>query len=709
MADQSHGSTRASLQRSQHSRDQATLANLLYSKGVPTELTRERATQVIDKLGLHTVQQALASKNSWQKLKAEANRPNIAFRMILPHELTQHIGEQATSKFGINIAKDKKHKNKASKPTTKPISTDPDSLELFPGDFVTADNKDPVPIISLEAVVADAKGIALCTPTQAMPYIQAGRSIPSEALALALTEIPEDLPSNVKVQKSLIPAKYKGTDEPILLYGGLHQLGDIAVTRAEATVMPNPDVVNTTVLRIQTYRDLWQGDWQQFSKAPIREIVQWLPALRCCRDESCAQLPTCQYTHPAVDEEFTQVIFDLWARSFTSAVGKRSSPENSDSFAVFIRVPSSAVTSILEQQPRGVFIEPRAADTKGPDPQFKIIWLPGATYDTATHQLKLCPKGLCLMRLKQRFGIRVATKDEEASFRHLRPGVTYENVDVKTVYRLYPLPHGTQRCAIVQLLREWGWSARPLQPGRGDASHMAWQVGASTPPSKSVMPGFKTDILITEVRGTRQESTTPNILATRRTQEHIRRGTQHTKNTTDPWQDPNHDPWQHFKTTTSGPSNPHTAPPSKRYDELAKDIQAEVTKTLKQEVAAIQEQTTSSQQEARFCALETGVAELKAQNNQFSHWFAEMGQKYNELHGSVGELKQCSNQQQQTMQALRQDMSNQQTQLQDAMKATFAGLKDDLSSDIKSRFDDCATLLGNSAKRPKHEGANMEH
>lgn len=81
---------------------------------------------------------------------------------------------------------------------------------------------------------------------------------------------------------------------------------------------------------------------------------------------------------------------DIWARGFHAADGKRVGPSEAFSFAAFLRVPSSTVKTLLTRQPKGVFLEPRLELRQGPDPAYKVIWLPGRT----SHPLKTFLKAI---------------------------------------------------------------------------------------------------------------------------------------------------------------------------------------------------------------------------------------------------------------------------------------------------------------------------
>ena len=692
---------RASGPGGSHSETVNALADLLHSKGVPGPAARERAQQALDKLGHQPVLAALGSKNPWNRLKAEANRPNIMFRLVTPTELSQHIRERGESQFGASIKKDKKLPKKPARPgPLPPHQLDVSQLVLFDDQFV--DEHDlPVKQIDFAAVVAEGRGVAICTSLMAAPYIQDGRHISTDGLALALVDLPDaETCAKACISKTPIPAKYKGTDEPVLFFGGLYQLGDSEVTRKQASNMPTPEVVSTAVLRIQAFQDVYQADWMQFIQAPIKELIAMVPALQLCREDVCSKgaIAACLKTHPAVDENFDQVILDIWARTYTTADGKKTSQHEALSFAAFLRVPSSALNSILQQQPAGIFFEPRCSATKGPDPQFKIVWLPGHDYSAALHQAKICPKSICIMRVRQRYGVRVLARDEEAAFKALRPGVPFLSVNVSTIYQLYPIPHGTQRQAIAQLLAGWGWHARPLQPGKGSAESMSWLVGAAGPPPNLVLPGFQVDILITETRNHDREVQKPTILATRKTQNHMRKEQKEASNSSDPWSDPQQDPWGQFRSSASSSQNTGPALPVKhgqqKFDELAAELKKDMHKKLEADLQAIsQVPAPSAAYEQRFLTLESGLTELRSQNTQFSNWFQEMGSQQQNLTATVNEVVTKVQEQQGAIQSLHTDLQGTQGQIQSAVRLSMQEAQNELAGAFERRFDTLESLL----------------
>ena len=114
----------------------------------------------------------------------------------------------------------------------------------------------------------------------------------------------------------------------------------------------------------------------------------------------------------------------------------------------------------------GVYLEPRAGGTKATDSDFAVVWLTEASRDVALPFLKLATHGFSLIRMKARFGIRVLSKHGEAAYKEVRPGNSFIKINVQ---KTHPLPHRLQRQQVIQLLKEWQWTAKPLEPLRGTA------------------------------------------------------------------------------------------------------------------------------------------------------------------------------------------------------------------------------------------------
>ena len=274
------------------------LASLLTSKGVPADLAKDRACQAIDRLGFHFIKNALQMKNAWATIKGEASKPQNMFRLVYPLELSQHQRLGTNNRMGPPT-KDKKRKKPDAR-NGPPLKADPSTLELLPNVFVDDDGNSS-PILDFDAVVAESVGVALCSPEQAAYYMHSHCSISTSALALAIAEYPEEeVAKTAGITKTYIPAKHKHTGEPLLLVGGLLQIGDGKVRRKPMTQITDLEVVHTTVLKVQVFRDSIDH-WQSFIRAPVKTgqghhwLFSWPSALqgRCMQQRGIGYLSFC--------------------------------------------------------------------------------------------------------------------------------------------------------------------------------------------------------------------------------------------------------------------------------------------------------------------------------------------------------------------------------------------------------------------------------
>jgi hypothetical protein len=207
------------------------LAALLASKGVPSTTAPARATAAIQKLGLQAVQQALQQTNAWQSLKALTTKPGAHFQFVLKTELNEYIEQKASTKHGAQISSKKKEKKFDKKQGTSSWNLDSRQLAINPQHFVDREG-DCVPQLTLDEVVADARGTALCTVAEAQPYMQEVKNISADALALPITaEIPVDAHGQANITTLRFPATFLPTKDPLLIHGCLLQLGDMEVQR----------------------------------------------------------------------------------------------------------------------------------------------------------------------------------------------------------------------------------------------------------------------------------------------------------------------------------------------------------------------------------------------------------------------------------------------------------------------------------------------
>ena len=316
------------------------------------------------------------------------------FRWILAEELQAHVERQAQQRFGTQVPKAKSKKAKpARRQLQAPLHVDPLQLRLAPGTF-SASSGTPLGQLAFHEVQAQATGICFCTTAQAAPFVTQARSLSVDPLALVTTaEIAADQVGTARVKSIRYPAVFAPTEEAVLVAGSLLQLGDDDVQLVSAGIA-ELDRIDTVVCRLNLYRDESPLAWDKVAEAPVRTLLQQIPALQVCKDPTCSQ--ACGAFHAAVDEVVEHLFLDIWARQWCRAAGAKVKALEAEVFQAYVRVPASSVTHLLKLSQKGLYFEPRAPDGTGPHPAWSVVWLPGASLATAQHALRTTEKAGCL-------------------------------------------------------------------------------------------------------------------------------------------------------------------------------------------------------------------------------------------------------------------------------------------------------------------------
>ena len=679
------------------------LANLLCEKGVPHEQSEQRAKAVIAKIGHAMIAHALRSSTPWQILKTAANSPNTRIRLVHPDEQKQFIEKKAADKTGAKIQKKQKH-FRTREQHEGHLTLDP-SLLTISEDHLQDENGNPVPVVSFHELVVGGRGIALSDCRTAKPFIDNPKKITEDAMAVILVDLP---PTEIAEQAGILalryPAVYTGTKEHILVCGGILNVGDNEVSRNFGSMVPQPEVLNTAVLKITVCREHLQISWTEFAKTPIKAILAMLPTLMLCPGKNCGA--ECLKSHQTVGEQFDSILLEIWSRAFSLSQGGKTLPEAADTFTVFARIPSSVLDQAVTHMVPGIFVEPRQDGTSGAHPNYRVVWLPKCSFEDAMHQRKTCTFALSLVRQKDRFGLRVLKKDEGKAWSVVRPGEVFTDIPVNEVYDLGPFPHGTTRTAIIEMLQGWGWKARPLQPGRGNRSHVTWRIGASTPPPSLVLQSGDMDIIATPLKQEIKPQKTDMTFATWKTQAHIKKGKARAEanQTTDPWE-AGGDPWANYKTSAAS-SNVQK---ERTYigdmtNVLEKSIEAQVKRHYAELKEDLDQHMPQADLDHEQAALASAVQELKAKNEQYEQWFKEASHRFQQVEQHSQETQNAIQAQQQELQTLRGEMqqtaATQGAQIQQALGQVKRDIVAELQEANSKHF---AQLEAMMAKKTRQE------
>ena len=616
------------------------LRDLLKSKGVDDSHTEERALAAVQKIGLSKLQEALKAKHPWQALKGLGNAPKVNFLWVKPDELERQIRARASSKFQIGKSN---RKQQTTKPRAQQVPLDPELLDLMPDTFMTQDGN-PILPIPMTMVGKDRAGLAFGTVAEVIPFLKEGASLTLDALAvLTVAPVPVESHGLLPVTNIRYPALYKPTQEPILIDGSLIQLGDISVVRHRAGDPLALDAIPTGTVKLSIFRDEWPDSWEEFTAHPMKLVTQRFQKLVLCRGLRCGG--TCEKFHPPVDTDIDSVILDLWSRSWQSIRGKKCSPKESDQFQVLLRVPKFCVNQLQGLSgSNGLYIEPRRDDGRGPAEDSMMIWLQSGTLEDALHKSRTVERVLAIGRFGLKYGIRVLHKDAESTHAKLNPEEPFHDFQVQLIHELRPLPHGTQKAGVIQLLKKWQWKARPLQPHHSDTQGMGWLVGSADPPPAQLLHASHGDVTVVLHKKVSAQPVGPKVLTTLKTRSHMKQMTQPEVTSTatgssstgappglpDPWANWK-DPWSSTRPVMADPGDVTML---SRADQLEERVVTQLQQHLKENPPA-----ADSASEARFQRLEVDITELRQQQSKFENWFQDAAAASSNMQNQIGELR----------------------------------------------------------------------
>lgn len=506
------------------------IQELLTQHGVTPEESSNRCSMIFGKIGRPSLLKVVRSNRPWAELKALANSQSPKLQLVLPSELEEVIKNRVKQgkPFG-----DKKVRSDSKKEDAKILLT-PDDVSIPMGMFKQGQNE-LIGQIPLTAIGAEAVGVVVANSHQAQPYLKLAR--PVSKFGLGLLVLDHDAASVQSVGSVLrFPARCEITSEPIIVTARLVQLGNTEVSRHVPSQPLKIEENATEVIRIIVYQDEFPHDWGLFVQQPVKQILQSQPLL---------SLPT----------NDSQGVVDVWDRQFLGTKYDKQPPQKASLFMVTVRLMGVDVRVLMQSSGNsGIYFEPRTADGRHPDGNYRVIWLSKTEKATALSAQQTTTSWSCLVRAGNRYGIR-ATWDHAADVhaKH-KPNIPYlDAVDVLT-FSAGPFPYGASKGSLQKIFSEWQWPARPVQPkGRSpDGTGVVWEIHASHRPQYEVYALEHSDILITEItKRKNQEQVMNDIVASAKTiaalktnQQGNSKGVSGAVSSEDPFT--KNDPWQGY-------------------------------------------------------------------------------------------------------------------------------------------------------------------
>ena len=601
------------------------LFKFLVTKGVAEGQVATRAAAALKKLGLGPISKAIASSNPWQALKQLANGQARPFQWVEHSELQAHIANKAKRTFGAS-SKPVKSKSKAKASSDPHVPLLPETIKLGVDAFTDAQNK-PLTQLQLDQISPEARGIVITSLAQAQRFLQDQKRASVDALALLTTsEIPQPMHGALQVQHLTWPGLIDS--DPLLIRGSCLQLGDVQVKKVLGKTAA-PSALSPDLLRVMVYKDQWPLDWTLFAAGPLRALIQRFDALKYCDGADCGQKPACMKFHPSLEEEVELVILDAFQWRWTDHKGSLTSSAKSQVFSVLIRVPPSATDQILMiSSTDGTYVELRSTTSPGSHPKFAVVWVKG-DLQQALHLRCQTTKALHVVRFFEKYGLRCLAADHETVHKQFFPKDPFAACGRKLLFEVGPWPYGITKKAMMDALSADGWVARPVRPGRGSQHGRFWIFGSDVSPTSPFLTFGESSVTITKIQETIANRDQTNVVASLKTLQKISNSSQ-----IDPLQIS--DPWA--KPSTLSTASSSTAALPSRLSELEAQIRTSVKQQVNEQLEEYKHDQPSPMEisdDPRLSFLESNVAELKAQSEQFQSWFTEAGEKMGDLYAQV--------------------------------------------------------------------------
>ena len=573
----------------------STLEALLQFHGVPPGQAASRSRLILQSLGREEVSKAIHGIAPWKSLKALANLHKPPLQLVMPDELAAKAGVESNPKA-------KKPKKSGKPPVVgpaKPADLDPSKLTIDEGVFRVA-NDVPVKHLSLSQVGPLAKGVALTSYQEALPFLKSGSLLTSQGLALIILDGPDEPDTRLTWSTVRFAARCTLNLEPMLLTGCLLQLGQQPVfLHSPQNAAPVPSVP-VTCARLVIFRDQWEGDWTLFTTKPVKQVFELISPLQTCRTSGC----TCAKWHVDSQYDCQEVVLDVFRRQYLTEAGRPTSGDKAAQFAFMIRYVKTQEPSVLPFSGKGgVFIEPKTEDATKPSDDYQVVWLPTSDFSDAQHKAQCETHAIGLARHGQRYGIRVAAPYFQAVFKTLKPDAMFLSPGPRTLWTCGPWPFGVDRKGLGRILKQWQWDARPLQPSQTVQGGLMWSIQAVTDPPNTVYSLPHGQVVISKQTAPSMVLTPPREVIGPSTTVQL---CAHTGNATasDPWLE--HDPWKKYDKARTVPVSSE-APALK---ELEKRLEESLLNKIPQQPQDMDVEGT----ETRMTQLEQQVQTLMQQH-----------------------------------------------------------------------------------------------
>lgn len=148
----------------------------------------------------------------------------------------------------------------------------------------------------------------------------------------------------------------------------------------------------------------------------------------------------------------------------------------------------------------GIYAEPRSMDSKEVHRDYEVVWIPKSDKAALSHLRQTNPAAIGIVRIGDRYGLRVKAAQAADLHRAVRPEAVYLATGVRQQYLVGPIPYGTDRKALCKALLQMPWEVKPLQPiaALEGQRGVMWTVVAVSEPPTNIIHMSHGEVLITK-------------------------------------------------------------------------------------------------------------------------------------------------------------------------------------------------------------------
>ena len=300
--------------------------------------------------------------------------------------------------------------------------------------------------------------------------------------------------------------------------------------------------------------------------------------------------------HPGSDSSVHDAVLDVFRRQFFTEAGRPIDWAHADHFAFNIRFVKQQEAGVLAASGcRGVYVEPKTDDAGGSSLMFQVVWLPQLSFEEVSHRSQCEALSMGIARSGKRYGVRVKAEHFQQVFQTLKPDGLFLPPGVRSTWHCGPWPFGVDRKSLASVIKQWKWSARPLQPVHAVQGGMMWLIQAVADPPAVVFHMQHGQVVVSRCKQAEDPTVASEVIGQSQTVKLC------TSNTTDdPWV--MKDPWQGYVSTTA--PTPSMSQPKVQLEQMEARLEQAILAKLP---AAPMER---DDQDERLTFLEQQVAQL---------------------------------------------------------------------------------------------------